>query len=1610
MYWMCGWPAIYNIPSGEKIRCIQQNSDKTLTAIVTAHFVYIWSFVQNEGVLLGCWCHGTENIGSQDSSNIEAQTVHENVLVLWKADSTMMALITTTSTIFLLSVVSDRTNNDSSNQRPLFSFSGASWHDEVSLGAPIFTPVCLCLKKCLPLWGGEIDVHSIKYCITCASVSEDQIVLGLRNGAVYFLDWTGVAKFGVQFLPKYVRENKSSVLENIYNTTEDKHTDVNYYINMKKKNCFKDNNINCFDNNSLTNTFSNALIDIVFCPIIHLLVVVVIHGTLAICPIYMSEILKPNKFQKKILHFCREKSCKVAINPKHHLIAVGLENGDVFLYRVESEDSNIHIKYQRTLSISSCGFTASDTGKVSGMQWSPDWEVLVVGWHLRGMIVWSINGCRLASTLPQVGGSQVPEVIFNLPIEKRVKKKKTRELIANGVLTLSWCGGGFTLLVASRLPSSQASHSQPFSASSVFHKFSFLHTCMANNPGQSENTSLVLLGDDRVVIWNPEHNCSSDVDAENEEEDDDDDENGVMCTERSACIFSPGVFDPSSRFTSIQVPSQYLRFNWPLQHCAISYSGYQLAVSGKQGVIIYNMKTKRWRIFGNLNHERQIDCIHLSWYGEHILCLANIGQMHPPNTIGYMNQASSLRDSIQSCDNDITNKKNSSVPKQCELLFYPRSHLDNSSLLHTHSLQYNFEIFAITIEEDMLLMQLSSGQLLIYHLSANIIDSSQSTGSSSTISTRSYDPLLNHGNLSSSRKKKIILSLELCYVIESPFTHPLYQMRLWLHPSPLHPPKVQSKAISSKSKSSLSSFPPSSLPLTKKSTTNNFRNCAGLKPTKIANENIETSLKVSTPTSISSFPTTFITIPSPLTPKQRKKAGELSTSVFTFKRSKSSPTSLVQHQSTFNAFRPSKFVSLRCQTESRSASMPLHRASSETRSTSPTWRQKIRTSQTTLAVTLPTSPFHRRLRSGNGKNKKIPFPKIIGQRCIHPINIPRKVMNIPEAQSPIVSSSDQHPIDIIKEKDDLHIDETAQRSLRGEYCLPKYRKRFSCIVISKKKELYIIEVFPFSGHTRRESYKRPRKYNLPKIRVIKHVERPSTRCNRGWIRRSVRCRYSIVDKHVQQFWLHRPSPKRFFGLYQQLYCSIFDLSHPCYSFNSQNKINCPPINSFLNNHRIHKHQMRTETSWKSSAALKKKKKENDLHFIQESYMFTHGQHGINIWFRYHSHTNERYTEQQMPPFHFISKKLIPFDQNIFPLGIDSHLGVLVGLFNKVKLHANQSIKKSVNNTIDDVHACFFYESKLHPYLHVILKHLVTHGNNGFLEAYQLVSKCHWQMFTPVSLELLLYTSLMDEKVQHQYEYSSLKRVVSFLRSCPEFEDIVINCARKIESSHWPQLFDIIGSPRKLYEKCLLRAKIRTASQYLLIIQCLEGVELARNLAYQLLSQLKESRTGEITSKTYCLIKDIRRFLDKTSTIKDHEIKNKISISIRKSKNNNNNNNHISIKTIPTSTSTTICMISTITSDDNNNINNTNNFDIPSNDNNNILVIEAQKNKRKMREDEEYIANDEEYVNDASISDRYIDFDAVDRNDHTNSNKNTVEDKCEDSNCSNDPWDNSCILL
>ncbi|KAI8056584.1 RIC1-domain-containing protein [Syncephalis plumigaleata] len=92
------------------------------------------------------------------------------------------------------------------------------------------------------------------------------------------------------------------------------------------------------------------------------------------------------------------------------------------------------------------------------------------------------------------------------------------------------------------------------------------------------------------------------------------------------------------------------------------------------------------------------------------------------------------------------------------------------------------------------------------------------------------------------------------------------------------------------------------------------------------------------------------------------------------------------------------------------------------------------------------------------------------------------------------------------------------------------------------------------------------------------------------------------------------------------------------------------------------------------------------------------------------------------------------------------------------------------------------------------------------------------------LEMLLHRVLEDEVEGYLDEQGAplMPVVIEFLKRFPNYLEVLVQCARKVEVTLWRHLFDIAGPPQDLFNECLDTNQLRTATAYLLVLQTLDN--------------------------------------------------------------------------------------------------------------------------------------------------------------------------------------------
>ncbi|OWZ13016.1 hypothetical protein PHMEG_00013736 [Phytophthora megakarya] len=140
------------------------------------------------------------------------------------------------------------------------------------------------------------------------------------------------------------------------------------------------------------------------------------------------------------------------------LLALGWSDGGVSLFRLslknvdESGKTTISVSKSaktqttltlepiRELSLVAWGYAPEDTGAVTALAWSYDGRSVAVGYELRGFSLFSTDGCRLMSSLPQ----------HNQERPHKIDEHNMKEVCAFGVLAVLWTKESTSLIVIPR--------------------------------------------------------------------------------------------------------------------------------------------------------------------------------------------------------------------------------------------------------------------------------------------------------------------------------------------------------------------------------------------------------------------------------------------------------------------------------------------------------------------------------------------------------------------------------------------------------------------------------------------------------------------------------------------------------------------------------------------------------------------------------------------------------------------------------------------------------------------------------------------------------------------------------------------------------------------------------------------------------------------------------------------------------------------------------------------------------------------------------------------------------------------------------------------------------
>lgn len=312
-----------------------------------------------------------------------------------------------------------------------------------------------------------------------------------------------------------------------------------------------------------------------------------------------------------------DKACFVRAGGAGGTVALGCLSGNVDLFRISadasaaagapfgpaggarsstgrpSNDSLSHSSHAArvlTLGLSDWGVRPADTGAVSALSWAPGGRCVAVGWRRRGCAVWSASGCRLMSTIRQLGVGGSSEILEAADGQAGAHAASARlssgwssadscEALDGGVADLAWGQYGYDLLCVEA------------TKDATLVQLSFARS--PTSGGATSSATHTLLGSDRVI----EVSNGEGADAE------------ALTVQHHV------------------LPSSFVSVAWPMRLLATSSDG-TIAVAGSCGLAI--RRQGKWRLFGDARQERELRADAIAWLGHAIAvatrCAASNGK------------------------------------------------------------------------------------------------------------------------------------------------------------------------------------------------------------------------------------------------------------------------------------------------------------------------------------------------------------------------------------------------------------------------------------------------------------------------------------------------------------------------------------------------------------------------------------------------------------------------------------------------------------------------------------------------------------------------------------------------------------------------------------------------------------------------------------------------------------------------------------------------------------------------------------------------------------------------------------------------------------------------
>ncbi|XP_049278918.1 guanine nucleotide exchange factor subunit Rich isoform X2 [Anopheles funestus] len=585
MYFSIGWPRVLNSGQHRSIRKVVCDRVKILFAVLAEDAIAIW------------YSKPCVPITSKLRSSECLEKYGTNTNIEWKPDSSMLLVTTggTTQggTLFMYTLIVNDTPKGVYNQNDS-PFANLR-RDSAELFLKETIP---CLKLSLT---HRICLYVPICCVSCINVN--QIVIATQEGRIIRLNWEGVEErdyaLDLKRIPFSVNQQ------------------VSYAVPILEKNVY----VSSIDYSPLLCGFGITLND----------------GRAAFLTANNTK-FDPNQVQGIWCQNVDDATCTV-INHKYRLIAFGRRNSQTNMYVIDDLTGGLELSHKLALSAK---YFPGSPGYVRDMKWTPDGCAIIVAWGNGGISLWSTFGSLLLCSLAWDYGLHV-DLSKNDPFN---------------VISMDWSTEGYQLLMIRQTnatadnatkETTETSSVPIFIPATLLVQLDFVKSILTINPCMSNNSFLLLQGDDKLYINHgdvlqniyPVHKSSYDSTNEGDasysgKADEFGKDSAYIPSGEPDPVNNGGdnylkfnsVLSESKHWVVLNLPTAYISSNWPIRYSAIDHLGTNVAVAGRTGVALYSFNTRKWKLFGNETQEKDFVITGgLLWWKEFIImgCYSLIG-------------------------------------------------------------------------------------------------------------------------------------------------------------------------------------------------------------------------------------------------------------------------------------------------------------------------------------------------------------------------------------------------------------------------------------------------------------------------------------------------------------------------------------------------------------------------------------------------------------------------------------------------------------------------------------------------------------------------------------------------------------------------------------------------------------------------------------------------------------------------------------------------------------------------------------------------------------------------------------------------------------------------